>query len=294
MISRKLLFRSAISALLSLAAPAARAQLHGSDIIISTDAAQRIITGRVDEATGNPANFVPQRVFLANMGAGTIVNDPGFNAIPDALPRGSRLGFDITRAVRLWNGTDFLNSAGTLRITASATQSVDTPPFDTLVEGFGQTVDTLDGAFHQHHAISLLQPADGVYLLERRLWNRDQNGGGPILDSLPFWTVINRNRPTAEFQAAAAWVRSNLATGPGVGCNRADLVTAGEGVLSGPDGFLTGDDFDGFIQGFFEETRRDDDTLVADLTDSSSGPNPDGFLTGADFDMFVQFFFEGC
>ncbi|MCW5764833.1 MAG: hypothetical protein KIT68_02520 [Phycisphaeraceae bacterium] len=75
----------------------------------------------------------------------------------------------------------------------------------------------------------------------------------------------------------------------------ADLATEGSSdPLSGPDGFITGTDFDVFVQGFFTELRRGDNSLLADLTDDQGSGGPDGFVTGADFDFFVIKFFEGC
>lgn len=75
----------------------------------------------------------------------------------------------------------------------------------------------------------------------------------------------------------------------------ADLATEGSSdPLSGPDGFVTGTDFDVFILGFFTELRRGDNSLLADLTDDQGSGGPDGFVTGADFDFFVIKFFQGC
>lgn len=76
-----------------------------------------------------------------------------------------------------------------------------------------------------------------------------------------------------------------------------DIVTAGTSDLeSGPDGYLTGDDFDAFIEAFFTGARRQPGgTLLADVATAPTGaPFPDGFLTGDDFDRFVYTFFTGC
>lgn len=75
----------------------------------------------------------------------------------------------------------------------------------------------------------------------------------------------------------------------------ADLASAGgEDPLAGPDGFLTGEDFDVFILAFFGELQRPDGTLIADVATAGSGePAPDGYITGEDFDRFVQAFFGG-
>ncbi|MCW5764945.1 MAG: immunoglobulin domain-containing protein [Phycisphaeraceae bacterium] len=80
-----------------------------------------------------------------------------------------------------------------------------------------------------------------------------------------------------------------------VGCSPADVATDGSSdPLSGPDGFITGTDFDVFILAFFTELTTGGGTPLADLTDDTGSGGPDGFVTGTDFDLFVQLFFVGC
>ncbi|MCW5765567.1 MAG: PQQ-dependent sugar dehydrogenase [Phycisphaeraceae bacterium] len=69
--------------------------------------------------------------------------------------------------------------------------------------------------------------------------------------------------------------------------SRADV--AQENGLAGPDGFVTGVDFDFFIQKFFES-----DPLADIATEGSTNLNagPDGFITGTDFDAFIVLFFS--
>lgn len=76
----------------------------------------------------------------------------------------------------------------------------------------------------------------------------------------------------------------------------ADIVTAGEpGLDSGPDGFITGDDFDAFVSAFFNGHVTPGGVLLADVATAGTGAHaPDGFLTGDDFDAFIAVFFEGC
>ncbi|MBL8991227.1 MAG: hypothetical protein JNJ48_06570, partial [Phycisphaerae bacterium] len=64
----------------------------------------------------------------------------------------------------------------------------------------------------------------------------------------------------------------------------------------GPDGFITGTDFDVFVQAFFQEIRRPEPTgpYIADLTNGDGTGGPDGFVTGSDFDFFIVKFFAGC
>ncbi|MBL8991410.1 MAG: immunoglobulin domain-containing protein [Phycisphaerae bacterium] len=78
-------------------------------------------------------------------------------------------------------------------------------------------------------------------------------------------------------------------------CNPADIATEGNpDPFGGPDGSLTGTDFDMFIQGFFQDLLDRNGELIADLTNSDGTGPRDGLLTGSDFDFFIQKFFEGC
>lgn len=76
----------------------------------------------------------------------------------------------------------------------------------------------------------------------------------------------------------------------------ADVATEGNSSLNaGPDGYVTGIDFDLYVQAYFTEFRNTQNVLVADVATAGSGaPVPDGFVTGEDFDLFVQEFFAGC
>ncbi|MCW5764842.1 MAG: hypothetical protein KIT68_02565 [Phycisphaeraceae bacterium] len=82
------------------------------------------------------------------------------------------------------------------------------------------------------------------------------------------------------------------------GCSPADVATEGspQPFDDGPDGFITGTDFDVFVQAFFQEIRRPAGTgpFIADLTDGDGTGGPDGFITGSDFDFFIVKFFAGC
>lgn len=79
-----------------------------------------------------------------------------------------------------------------------------------------------------------------------------------------------------------------------VACSVADVATDGFPVNRGPDGFITGTDFDVFLQAFFAELRFPDGELIADVANDSGVSVSDGFLTGMDFELFVARFFEGC
>ncbi|MBL8991506.1 MAG: M23 family metallopeptidase [Phycisphaerae bacterium] len=94
-----------------------------------------------------------------------------------------------------------------------------------------------------------------------------------------------------DASTAAAPAQFTVTVGP---CP-ADLGTEGSpDPLSGPDGFITGTDFDVFILAFFAELRTAGGLLLADLTNDTGTGGPDGFITGADFDRFILSFFGGC
>ncbi|MCW5766992.1 MAG: hypothetical protein KIT68_13570, partial [Phycisphaeraceae bacterium] len=111
----------------------------------------------------------------------------------------------------------------------------------------------------------------------------------------------------ANLNTAGGWARGDL-NGDGqvngadltllnraIACSPADIATEGSTDLNaGPDGFLTGTDFDAFVQAFFTDYRNAGSVLIADLTNDSGTGGPDGFLTGADFDRFIVLFFSGC
>jgi len=92
--------------------------------------------------------------------------------------------------------------------------------------------------------------------------------------------------------------RSNTGVTPPAGCSPADVATEGspQPFVDGPDGFITGTDFDVFVQAFFQEIRRPAPSgpFIADLTDDTGTGGPDTFITGSDFDFFITKFFIGC
>ncbi len=72
------------------------------------------------------------------------------------------------------------------------------------------------------------------------------------------------------------------------GCSVADVTGIG-GPPAGPDGLLTGDDFNSFISAFAAGD------LLADITGIGGPPSsPDGLITGDDFNAFISAFAAGC
>lgn len=110
-------------------------------------------------------------------------------------------------------------------------------------------------------------------------------------DAGDYTLVITNPSGSATSNAAALSV---VPAAP-VACSPADVATEGNGdPLAGPDGFVTGVDFDVYVISYFKELARPDGSLLADLTDGSGTGGPDGFITGTDFDLFVQLYFMGC
>lgn len=114
-----------------------------------------------------------------------------------------------------------------------------------------------------------------------------------------FCTVLQQAQctgiPGSTYRGHGTVCGANSTCPPPTNTCRADIATEGNpDPLSGPDGFVTGVDFDVFVQAYFTALRRANNELVADMTDSLGTGNPDGFLTGTDFDKFVQLYFAGC
>ena len=92
--------------------------------------------------------------------------------------------------------------------------------------------------------------------------------GGPNARGIFFLRPVGPNPPTA--------------------CNPADITGIG-GPPSGPDGILTGDDFNAFISAFAAGDS------LADITGIGGPPSgPDGLITGDDFNAFIAAFASGC
>jgi hypothetical protein len=239
----------------------AGAQVEEGDIILGVEAG-RIVTGAVEAGE----IVFPRRVFLSEFGEllPNWTDEPGFDSAAGVFSPGLRIGFDIIRAVRIWDGEAFdAIPEERIRISALGDQ-VDSPIMDVVTAGFALGAASATGKFHHHAGFELLEPAGaGIYLLELELWAEP---GAPSRSD-PFWIVFNQQRPEPEHEAAAEWVQRVLA----VGC-RADLD--GDGELSFFD-FLMFQDL--FAAG----------DLRADFDD-------DGELTFFDFLAFQDAFSAGC
>lgn len=192
----------------ALAGLPAIAQLHSSDIAVGV-VDGRIVTGVIDPDTGTPA--FPWSVYLGtfgDLGPGfeNFTSDPGFDSLGVFAP-GTKIGFDILRALRSWDGSGFSTIPAETIVIAKGGQQAQTPASDSVVAGFVFGEANAGGKFHHHVGYTLTAPhASGVYLLELRLWS-------PTLEeSKPFWIVFNQNEDPGVHQQAAQWVLDNLAT----------------------------------------------------------------------------------
>jgi hypothetical protein len=201
----------AAGAALFFGAGAASAQaLHDVDYLI------RVVDGAIETgAVGTDGGAVyPVRIKTAVFGAEGIANftnDPGVNAELGVLVPGMSVGFDLTAAVRVWDGTFDTISDDRITVRKSGINTV-TPTSDTLVPGivFGQA-DLDDAASFHHHVQFILNPAQGgvpsgVWLLTWELWT-DAPG---VERTEPLYIVFAQGSGAAELDDAVVWVEQNL------------------------------------------------------------------------------------
>lgn len=206
-----------------------RAQgLDPGDVALARDN-DRIITGTV--RLSGQASF-PERAFPGVFGElPNWTNDPGFDSHNGAFAPGTQIGFDVLRAVRVWDGCAFRVISQERILLRRGPLSATTPTSDVRTPGFIIGEANLSGRFHHHMSYELLAPAEvGVYLLELELWSTLFGLGA----AEPIWVVFRQGEDLIAHERALAWVRWHYATP----C-RVDLDTStGPGVLDIFD-FLT-------------------------------------------------------
>lgn len=251
---------------------AAQAQ-HLVDIAIGQSQG-RIATGVFQIQGVNVAPMLSQRVFIAEFGTfPDFTNNPGLDSLVGAFQGGSQIGFNIRKALRKWNGSEFPPGADgippellQIKLGPAANTRV-TPETDELVTGFSLAVSsggTTTGEFHHHPGFTLLAPAsDGLYLLELELWST-QAGLGM---SLPYWMVFSQNASEDDLLAAASWVRANVWRPP---CP-ADLNN---------DGLVDDTDFVYFVNAY--------NYLLCDPPGCPTDFNGDWLTDDADFSIFAS------
>jgi len=187
--------------------------LHDVDYLI------RVRTGVIEAGgvgqAGEPLypQFVRSGVFGAE-GIPNFTNDPGVNAELGELIPGMSVGFDLTAALRAWDGGFDQISDASITVRKSGINTT-TPASDALVPGivFGQAgLD--DGAGFHHHVQFILNPGaggapSGVWLLAWELWT-DAPG---VMRTEPLYIVFAQGDGEAELDDAVAWVEDNLIGG---------------------------------------------------------------------------------
>lgn len=177
----------------------------------------QLTTGSFQEDIGGDIFTPGVRVFGVELGevSPNFADDPGF--FSESLPAGLELGFNITESLRVWNGSDFAQTAASdmtlwLAFGVPGSPSATTPasPGGTTA-GFGFATADSGGFIDDHPDFVLNSPAtDGIYLLQLELT------ASGVLSSEPFWIVFNQNMDEQTHDAAIEWVEVNLVPAPGL------------------------------------------------------------------------------
>ncbi|RMH26548.1 MAG: hypothetical protein D6692_09020 [Planctomycetota bacterium] len=198
------------AALLFVAGGAFAQSLHDADFLI------RVVDGVLEtgEVGTDGAAVYPVRIKTAVFGAegvANFTNDPGVNAELGVLVPGMSVGFDLTAAVREWDGTFDTISDDRITVRKSGINTL-TPTSDIVVPGivFGQA-DLDAGAGFHHHVQFILNPAmggvpSGVWMLTWELWT-DAPG---VERTEPLYIIFGQGAGVSELDDAVAWVEQNL------------------------------------------------------------------------------------
>lgn len=200
------------------------ARAHGGDIAI-TNINGRIVTGLGDDTQYPSVYEFPERVYaseLIDQGGGQIfIDEPGwlgpYDNVGQGFAPGTSLGFNIRRALRAWNGDDFLGGPAAERMrlfdSGPGTNIVFTPLTDVLEPGFAVVADAAvhaTGGFDEHPFYGLTTNTPGIYLLELEIWASDPG----VATSEPLWIVFNYDSSEFEHDEAIEWVEANLVPAP--------------------------------------------------------------------------------
>ncbi|GEM_PF-2902393 len=203
------------AALCGVCGPAAAQTLHETDYILRVHD-NALQTGTVDLSTGDVVYPDPVRsgTFGAE-GFPNFTNDPGVDAQQGENVPGMFVGFDITRAVRVWDGDFDQIAEDTITLRKSGINTTS-PTSDVVVPGiiFGQA-NLDDGAGFHHHVQFFLNPASGgapsgLWLLTWEFWT-DAPG---VERTEPLYVVFAQGDGAAELDEAVQWVRDNLVAQP--------------------------------------------------------------------------------
>lgn len=161
----------------------------------------------------------PERVFAEELTfdamTGVGVEGPGFASAPDNPILGATLQYNITAALRRWDGSAFAATAW--RMSTGSDEAmlpfILTPTTDMPTPAYAFNLD-VDQHFDWRLEGATETSGQGVYLVSLTL----SNPGGALLESEPIWIVFNYGRAEEEHATAIAWTRENLAPAPGVAC----------------------------------------------------------------------------
>jgi hypothetical protein len=163
-------------------------------------------TGLVSE---DGLDFTPNvRVFFAELGEDVpnFTGEPGWQAEDGTFAPDGIFQFQITRALRKWNGSDFSTVEGAMRLSFGPLTPVESPFADVPVQGFDLPIDE-EGGVHDHPDYELLAPAaDGVYLLELTFAVPGQNLG----PTAPIWILFGQNASEEVAEAAFEYASATV------------------------------------------------------------------------------------
>jgi len=134
-------------------------------------------------------------------------DDPGFDSAAGTFTVGTAVGFNILDALKVWNGTAFVDTNFEMELELSSFSATTSTGF---VAGPSLAVDS-NGVWHEHIDFTLIDPNDGnaipstddaagVYLATFELYSTD-----PLVEnSEPFHFVFNYADSEANHAAAIA------------------------------------------------------------------------------------------
>ena len=265
-----------------------QAQLHGGDVILSSDGA-RVMTNTANGAAVAPARVWQQRFGSQGPAFVNRVTNPGFNSVSGAYPAGQITGVTIRRAARKWADGNFCTvPVETLTVTKNGVTAT-TPAADPVgdpaqISGLSVTLGITgdDGFIHEHPGYAVTSPfSDGVYLLELQAWVGSPAGQTPGA-SEPFWIVLGQNAAAQDLGDAVNFVANGVAAQSGslLSLLCPDAVPPCAADFNGSGTATVQDIFD-FLGAWFSG-------------DTGADVNGSGSVTVQDIFDFLAAWFAGC
>ncbi len=183
---------------------------HSGDVFLSIQNSQ-INTGAVLDAGEYETSVFVFTGQFGDSGSPLFTSNPGFDCLVPTFQPGTKIGFDILDALRVWDGQGFVETGGERLKLQFLTASVTTGNGPT--PGFELSVQP-NGGFHRHYSMFLLPPnggvADpGVYLLARTLYST----AASVAPSDPFYLLVSYNATALERIAAQEFLIEYLSGG---------------------------------------------------------------------------------